>query len=283
MFEFYTDKFKNFTCSSDKTVNEVIVEFVSSEQSIFTLDDYLLSDVVRLLEKSILNKLSSDLQFKNNYWSWGFVTVYYSNFYLAQILNRLSNKFYIFANKNINKEISYDTTSGAYYFGQNNGDNTHQREFKLLKSNYSKLKTFTDSQLLPILITTKLQTKDEVWKYTFDNIIKESEIRNIINYQLKHYREIELKNKTIDSYKKFYENILTNTRYSSHYPDYFQLLMINEKRFLFLSMLIQEIKTNNPGFEIKINKLKENIENKYTTIFHDVNPETKKLIGDLLK
>ena len=91
MFEFYTNKFKDFTVSSDKTVNEIILEEHLTGNVIFPLERVLLNDIAILLEKAILNKLSSDIQFQKNYWTWGFVTVYYSNFYLAQILNRLSN------------------------------------------------------------------------------------------------------------------------------------------------------------------------------------------------
>lgn len=283
MFEFYTDKFIDFTVSSDKTVNEAIVEFKDSSQTYFSLDAFLLNDVVKLLEKSILNKFSSDLLFQKNYWTWGFITVYYSNFYLAQILNRLSDKFYIYARKDINKEILYDKNLQIYSFGQKNTDNAHQREFKLLKENYSRIKTYGDRKLQPIFDILKPNDKEKLFKYTIDNEIKESEIRNSINYQLKHYKEIHIEDKTIELYNRWYINILMNKKYSSHYPDYFQLLMINEKRFLFLSILLCEIKSKNPGFEIKINKLKSDIEKRHSTTFHDVNLQTKKLIGDLLK
>jgi hypothetical protein len=283
MFNFYTDKFQDFTVSNDITVNEAIIDAVNNGFVTFSLNNHLLNDIITLLEKAILNKLSSDLQFQKNYWTWGFITVYYSNFYLAQILNRLSDKFYIYALKDINKEIIYSKNSGEYIFGQKNGDNTHQREFKLLKANYSIIKTFNDEQLRSVISTAKVPNKDVLFKYTIDNEIKESEIRNKINYQLKHYKEIQLKERHITYYANWYKNILINKKYRSFYPDYFQLLMINEKRFLFLSIFIQELKDSNPGFAIKINKLKSNIESRYNTTFHDANPEIKKLIGDLLQ
>ena len=182
------------------------------------------------MEKAILNKLSSDIQFQKNYWTWGFVTVYYSNFYLAQLLNRLSNKFYIYINESLNKEVIYN--NGIYEFGQNNRDNTHQREFKLLKSNYSTIKTYGDLRLKPIFDIFQITEKNEIFKYTIDNEIKESEIRNRINYQLKHYKEIHLTNEEFENYKQLFQEIISNT-ISNEYPDYFQLLIINEKRFLF--------------------------------------------------
>ena len=281
MFEFYTNKFKDFTVSSDKTVNEIILEEFNNGNSIFPLEKVLLNDILILLEKSILNKLSSDIQFQKNYWTWGFVTVYYSNFYLAQILNRLSDKFYIYINDGLNKEVVYK--NNYYEFGQNNRDNTHQREFKLLKSNYSTIKTYGDIRLKLIFDILQITEKDKIFKYTIDNEIKESEIRNRINYQLKHYKEINLESKNLTIYKKWYDDIIVKNKVSSHYPDYFQLLIINEKRFLFLSILLNEIKAINPAFKIKIQRLEQNINQKYNTVFHDVNQNTKALIGELLK
>ena len=281
MFEFYTNKFKDFTLSSDKTVNEIILEEFNNGNSIFPLEKVLLNDILILLEKSILNKLSSDIQFQKNYWTLGFVTVYYSNFYLAQILNRLSDKFYIYINDGLNKEVVYK--NNYYEFGQNNRDNTHQREFKLLKSNYSTIKTYGDIRLKLIFDILQITEKDKIFKYTIDNEIKESEIRNRINYQLKHYKEINLESKNLTIYKKWYDDIIVKNKVSSHYPDYFQLLIINEKRFLFLSILLNEIKAINPAFKIKIQRLEQNINQKYNTVFHDVNQNTKALIGELLK
>ena len=281
MFEFYTNKFKDFTLSSDKTVNEIILEEFNNGNSIFPLEKVLLNDILILLEKSILNKLSSDIQFQKNYWTWGFVTVYYSNFYLAQILNRLSDKFYIYINDGLNKEVVYK--NNYYEFGQNNRDNTHQREFKLLKSNYSTIKTYGDIRLKLIFDILQITEKDKIFKYTIDNEIKESEIRNRINYQLKHYKEINLEHKNLDRYKRWYDDIIISNKVNSHYPDYFQLLIINEKRFLFLAMLLNEIKAINPAFKIKIERLSEKINEKYDSTFHDVNLNTRVLIGELLK
>lgn len=281
MFKFYTNKFKDFTVSSNETVNEVILEEYQNENIIFPLERVLLNDIVILLEKYILNKLSSDIEFQKNYWTWGFVTVYYSNFYLAQILNRLSDKFYIYIDDKINREIIYKNNS--YEFGQKNGDNTHQREFKLLKANYSKIKTMGDKQLKPLFDIFKITDKDKIFKYTIDNEIKESEIRNKINYQLKHYKEISLEHKNLDRYKKWYDDIIINNKSNSHYPDYFQLLVINEKRFLFLTILLNEIKAINPAFKIKIERLSEKINEKYDSRFHKVNSSTKALIGELFK
>lgn len=280
MFEFYTNKFKDFTVSSDKTINEVILEELQNSSSVFPLERVLLNDVIMLLEKSILNKLSSDIQFQKNYWTWGFITIYYSNFYLAQILNRLSDKFFVYIDDSINKEIIYK--NDTYEFGQNNGDNTHQREFKLLKSNYSKIKTFGDSKLVQIISRCKSTDKDALFKYTIDNEIKESEIRNRINYQLKHYKEIHLTQEEVEQHAQLFYSIINNS-ISEESPEYFKLLLINEKRFLFTSVIFDEIKAINPAFNLKITSLSKKIDQKYNTIFHNANENTKALIRELLK
>lgn len=288
MFEFYTNKFKDFTVSSDKTVNEAIRTAIVSNDSFVDLKIYLLNDILILIEKAILNKLSSDIQFKKNYWTWGFVTIYYSNFYLAQILNRLSDKFFVYVDDNFNKAIQFDSTSNLYDLTlQKDGSSSHEREFKILQKNYERIKPWkinkvSDFNKIATAVKINLPAIN-LFKYTIDNEIKESKIRNEINYQLKHYKEINLEPKNLNRYKRWYDDIITSNKVNSHYPDYFQLLIINEKRFLFLSMLLDEIKAINPAFKIKIERLSEKINEKYDKTFHNVNSSTKALIGELLK
>jgi hypothetical protein len=288
MFEFYTDKFKDFTVSSDKTVNEAIKNAINNNDSFVDLKIYLLTDILVLIEKAILNKLSSDIQFQKNYWTWGFVTVYYSNFYLAQILNRLSDKFFVYIDDNFNKAIQFDSNYNLYDLTlQKDGNSSHEREFKILQKNYERIKPWkvnnaNNFNVIANAIKINIPAIN-LFKYTIDNEIKESKIRNEINYQLKHYKEINLESKNLTIYKKWYDDIIVNNKVNSHYPDYFQLLIINEKRFLFLSILLNEIKAINPAFKIKIQRLEQNINKKYNTTFHNVNKNTRKLIGELLK
>lgn len=288
MFDFYTNKFKDFTVSNDKTVNEAIKLAIQNGDSFIDLKIYLLNDILALIEKAILNKLSSDIEFQKNYWTWGFVTVYYSNFYLAQILNRLSDKFYVYLNDKFNKMIKLDSSSNLYDLTlQQDGHSSHEREFMILKKNYERIKPWeVNSRAKFNQIATAVninQTASNLFKYTIDNEIKEPKIRNEINYQLKHYKEINLETKHLDRYKKWHDDIVLENKISSHYPDYFQILIINEKRFLFLSMLLDEIKAINPAFKIKIQRLSNTINQKYDTVFHNVNASTKALIGELLK
>jgi len=282
MFGRYTKKFIDFTVSSDKTINQNIIDYVDGYTPRLNIEGAILEDIGRLIEKAILNKLSSDLLFQKNYWFWGFVTIYYSNFYLAQILNKVSNKFFVYARENINKEIVYDSDLGSYTIVCPNGENTHKRKFKLLKANYSFLKTLDNSKLVSVLNSIKVSDRDTLFKYTIDNDIKESEIRNKINYQLRHYKELHLSEKQLYVYKKWHNNILEN-KLSTHYPDYFKLLIINEKRFLFASLVIKELLEINYGFRFKLQTLSNSLKEKEDKFFHKVDIKTKKLINEVLQ
>ena len=62
MFEKFTDKFSEYTMSDSRFINDIVIEADD-----YSLDAYLLNDIVKLLDKVILNKLSSDLLFQKNY------------------------------------------------------------------------------------------------------------------------------------------------------------------------------------------------------------------------
>ena len=279
MFEKFTDKFADYTMSHTNYINEII-----TDEDNYNLDKYLLNDILKLLEKSILNKLSSDLLFQKNYWSWGFVTIYYSNFYMAQALNKISGNFYMYKNNRFNKLITYDRDTGLYCVPtENNGETAHIREFKRLKDNFSYIKTWKDEKINELLSHFSISNKDILFKYTIDNEIKESEIRNEINYRLKNYNEIILDSKKQDCRKKIYNLLLTTYRCNCNKFKNFELVKINHYRMIFLSILIQEIKNHNPAFKTKIVRLKEKLNIKYNQEFHDVNENVIKNIERLLR
>jgi len=278
MFERFTDKFSEYTMSDNRFINEII-----SEADDYSLNAYLLNDIIKLLDKVILNKLSSDILFQKNYWSWGFVTIYYSNFYMTQILNRIAGDFFIYKANNFNKNIKYNSANSLYTIPENNnGEASHLREFKKLKNNFSYIKTWNNAKLQNLLNIVEVKNKDILFKYTIDNEIQESEIRNEINYRLHHYKEIELGQKAILFNQKVYNLIITNRACRCiNYPP-FELLQINQKRFLFLSVFVREMINNNPAFKLKLKRLNENLELKYNNEFHNVNIDIQNSIKGLL-
>jgi len=278
MFKKFTDKFSEYTMSDSRFIGDIITEADSYE-----LEQYLLNDILKLLEKVILNRLSADLLFQNNYWSWGYVTIYYSNFYIAQILNRIVGNFFIFKEKNFNKYITYNKDLLLYNIPQNNNNEaSHLREFKKLKNNFSYIKTWNDTKLNELLDIINVENKDFLFKYTIDNEIQESKIRNEINYKLRNYKEIEYNQKKNIQYYKMYEKIISNEFCILKDERNFNLVQINQKRFLFLSILIKEIIVINPAFKIKLDRLNKSLEQKYQTEFHNVNSNIKVSIQGLL-
>ncbi len=278
MFKKFTDKFQDYTLSSDKFINEVIEDIDD-----YDLKAYLLNDTIKLLEKTIVNKLSADLLFQKNYWSWGFVTIYYSNFYMAQLLNKIAGKFYLYKTDKFNKLIQYDKDSQMYNVSSNNnGESSHLREFKQLKSNFSYLKTLEDEKLRSLLNIVTVNNKDILFRFTIDNDIKESELRNEINYRLKYYNEIEQNKKTQKLNIRLYQLILENKVCNLKDHRVFNLVQINQKRFLFLNIIIDEIKCINPAFKLKLQRLYYHLSLKYDNEFHNVNNITKEQIKELL-
>lgn len=277
MFEKFTDKFADYTLSSDIFVNDYI-----DEVDTYDLSPYLLNDILKLLEKVILNRLSADLLFQKNYWSWGFVTIYYSNFYMTQLLNRIAGNFFMYKRENFNKNITYHKNNKLYNVpNPNHGESSHLREFIKLKNNFAYIKTWNDSKLQSLLDIINVENKDLLFKYTIDNDIKESEIRNEINYRLKHYKEIESNSKKNISYKKIYDKVINDDFCLFKDERAFNLVQINQKRFLFLSIFVKEIKDINPSFKIKLKRMGAKLEQKYDNEFHLVNIDIQESIKRL--
>lgn len=279
MFSKFIRKFQDYTLSNDKFINEAIEDI-----DVYDLKLYLLNDIIKLLEKSLLNKLSADLLFQKNYWSWGFVTIYYSNFYMAQLLNKIVGKFYLYKANDFNKLVSYDKTNNMYSVPQdNNGESSHLREFKQLKNNFSYLKILEDKKLKLLFDVVKIDNKDTLFKFTIDNEIKESEIRNEINYRLKYYKEIEQNQKLKQINANFYQLILNGKVCLFKDNRALNLVIINQKRFLFLNILINNIKKINPAFKLKLQRLEQKLTSKYSDEFHNVHQIIKQQIEELLK
>lgn len=278
MFEKFTDKFSEYTMSDDRFINDII-----NEADEYSLNAYLLNDILKLLDKIILNKLSSDLLFQKGYWSWGFVTIYYSNFYMAQLLNRITGNFFMYKRDKFNKYISYNQDTNLYNVpSQNNGETSHLREFKKLKNNFSYIKMWDDEKLQDLLDLVKVENKDLLFKYTIDNEIKESEIRNEINYRLKHYQEIEYNSRKNIAYAKIYNKIIHDNFCLLKDKQAFNLVQVNQKRFLFLAIFIEEIRNINPAFKLKMERLDKHLESKYMNEFHNVNSHIRNSIKGLL-
>lgn len=240
------NEYQNYSYNDGSTISAYLNNMKISgalDENDLNIHEYLLNEVMTLLNKAILNRLSADLLFQNNYWSWGIVTVYYSNFFLSQALNRLKGNFFTFIPSDGRKNI-YLALDGKYKLTSDNSRDTHGSVFTKLKNNYSFL--LLDSTANKNYLNSILN-------------VQESTIRNIVNYGLSHYRELscqELKrNFGLEDCHKDYKDS-SNTA-----NDEFKLLLINIDRFNLLFHILNQVKDINAVFEIEYNKFVEILNN----------------------
>jgi hypothetical protein len=248
------NEFQNYSYNDSISISEYLNN-LNNNNSLDTekleIREFLLHEILILLNKSILNRFSTDVLFQNNYWSWGIVSLYYSNYFLSQALNRLKGNFFVqiptLGKRNIKLE------NGLYKLYKSVPKNEHRGESKKFQDNYTFL----------------LVNSTENSKYLRAILdIKESEIRNIVNYQLKHYREF--------SFNEFKQGVDFNQCHSE-YKNYiindteneeFKLLGINNDKFNLIFNILNEIENTNENFKSKFilvkNKLKNESSYKFT-------------------
>lgn len=230
------------------------------DESNLAIHSFILPEVIKLLNKAILNRLSVDMLFEKNYWSWGFVGLYYSNFFLSQALNRLKGDFFVFiplfgkskGRKNIQRVSSVFTLIDT----ANKYADSHAGELLKFKENYNFLLANS--------------TKYSRFLYSISTL-NESEIRNNINYRLDFYNE--LMSKSFKSGLNFqechllYKSISNGTNKTQTVCDEFTLLRINNDRFGLIFNILNRISEKNSNFEEPYSKLLSNItsEIKYNT------------------
>jgi len=239
-----TSKFQNYTYNEDKTISQILADLKNSDlldTNDLKIQEYLLPEILTLLQKAILNRFSTDLLFQKNYWSWGFVTLYYSNFYLSQALNRLKGDFFVYipsfgrkGRKNV--KLDYEDNQYKLLDIENIYRDSHKGELKKLKENYI------------VLIGTKFSSS------ILD--INESQIRNEINYTFNYYKEFD------NNFRNDINIIRCQTEYKNNTStiEEFKLLKINDNRFELIFHLFDNIKNENKIFENCLNELNLNFE-----------------------
>lgn len=251
------NEFQNYTYNK----TEIISDYVKRLKVAGTLDtnnlqiqELLLPEIMLLMKKALINRLSADLLFQNNYWSWGLVTLYYSNFFLSQSLNRLKGNFFIRLNGSM-KNIKFN--NGAYTLLSTSGSDSHKKELQEFRNNYIFL---AGGSLSDIKFLNSLPDD-----YSTHSHFNESSMRNDINYTLLYFQEFstdEIRyNTKIDDCKKDYffnKNVTLEE---------FKLLKINKSRFELLFYILKQIKGINNNFEIEYNKFILAIEKEITYKF----------------
>jgi len=244
------NEFQNYSYNDTLTISNYLdnlKKINSLDENNLNIQEYLLHEVMTLLNKAILNRFSTDLLFKENYWSWGIVTLYYSNFFLSQALNRLKGDFFTFipsyGRRQGRRNIKLDADGKYKLLSITNAyKDSHGGELKKIQENYSFL-------LLE-------STQNNNFLRAISNI-NESQIRNNVNYQLTHFKELSL--------KKFYDNISLEeckfeyNNYCTHSTTHeeFKLLGINADRFNLIFYMLNKIKNINNDFENKFINFEE--------------------------
>jgi len=195
--------FNNCNGSSVKSFKEYVADLdLSSENLESGIDindssNYILGDIEKLVDKSIINICAADLLLTKGYFNWGYVTSYYSNFFLIQALNRLMLDFTTYNNKTINctvKNYSLDLLTLKY---ANNSKGSHESQFQNFYSKYSQFKF--------------KKSIDRYWTLGVQPFKKKPEafLRNIINYHIEKniYYELDIK---LD---RFHKIIKDNKKY----------------------------------------------------------------------
>lgn len=186
----------NSTLKSKIITLNITKEELLAGHLISNLNNYILTDVHKLLTKSILNLYSADLNISKGFFNWGFVTSYYSNFYSIQALNRLALNFSIWLDSRVNCEINNAFLKEFILKNTSSTSNTHENEFVTFFNNYNSFKS------------TKSINRYWTLGLRQFNMGKETSLRNDINYSVSndYYYELELE------FKKFEKIILDNKK-----------------------------------------------------------------------
>jgi hypothetical protein len=139
---------------------------------IFDANNYILTDIEKLLSKAILNICATDYLIKHGYFSWGFVTAYYANFFLIQGLNRTQLSFTTWVDRSIDCLSQNYQEKTIQIKAIDRSTDEHQRQFQRFFENFKHLRTRTGI--------------DRYWNIgvrPFD-LGSEPEIRNKINYEI---------------------------------------------------------------------------------------------------
>jgi hypothetical protein len=137
------------------------------------VNNYILTDIEKLLSKAVLNICAADNLIKQGYFSWGFVTSYYANFFLIQGLNRTQLNFTTWVSRSIDCVEKDYRKKNLHIIGIANSSDEHQRQFKRFFENFSHFRN--------------RKGIDRYWNIGIQSfeLGNESEIRNRINYEIR--------------------------------------------------------------------------------------------------
>jgi len=201
-------------------------------------NNYVLTDIEKLLSKAVLNICATDHLIKQGYFSWGFVTSYYANFFLIQGLNRTQLSFTTWVFRSID-------CCGKNYQNQNihikaiaTSTDEHQRQFKRFFENF---KYFRNRAGI-----------DRFWNIGIQpfELGNEPEIRNKINYEILPDAFDELDLHLPDFHKIIQENQLSPFKEQSRKTNFSrQNLKLAMARLRMLTYILNIIAIRNREYQ----------------------------------
>ena len=72
------NEFQNYTYNKTEIISKYVKDLKNSgalDTNSLQIQEFLLPEIMLLMKKALVNRLSADLLFQNNYWSWGLVTL----------------------------------------------------------------------------------------------------------------------------------------------------------------------------------------------------------------
>lgn len=170
--------------------------------TISNVNNYILTDIEKLLSKAVLNICAADHLIKQGYFSWGFVTSYYANFFLIQGLNRTQLNFTTWVFRSIDCVEKDYHKKNIEIQGIAKSSDEHQRQFKRFFENFSHFRN--------------RKGIDRYWNIGIRafELGNESEIRNKINYEIRNDAFYELDLDIVE-----FQKIIKDNQYSPFIKD----------------------------------------------------------------
>jgi hypothetical protein len=172
----------------NKSFKEFIIDQELNEtdlESGFEVNDsynYILGDVEKLLDKTLINICASNLLLAKGYFNWGYVTSYYANFFITQGLNRLMLNFTTFNKSTIICSSKNYSQKSLTLKKNNKSNNSHESQFQMYYENFKHFQS--------------LKSIDRYWNIGIRafKLKDEAHLRNIINYQIEKniYYELDI-------------------------------------------------------------------------------------------
>ena len=216
--------------------------------------NYTISEIHFLLRKSTLNLYTSEEIIRKGYFSWAFVTTYYSIFFLLQSLNRLQINFY---SRNFRETYQVTYENSSINIKKKSLKEPHDKEFQMFNENY-----LTNIINLEGILNDKSHWREIVEKKTI--ILNCVNLRNKINYRIEK-ENFNDPNLTIEERNRIINDYFKNNNFSE--LNTLEIFNIAKKIYYMVWDILNEIAKISHSYRVgylrEIKYLKENIQQKY--------------------